>query len=315
MKTHGLGKGLGALIPKSEPKETETVQSPSTQSADAGVSHVDITKIRPNRFQPRVDFDPTALEELTSSIREKGVIQPVTVRRIPGGYELVAGERRVRASIEAGLANIPAYVLDVGTDADMLELAIIENVQRENLNPIEVALGYERLIQECGLTQEEVAEKVGKDRSTVTNFLRLLKLGTAAQEALRSRSLTMGHARALLGISMPEIQDELVREIEKRQLSVRATEQLVKDITAGKGKDKSKRSSAKSTSAGSSERPEVTTTLTDIEAQLRTVFGTQVHVRTKNDTGAGSIEIVFYSLEDLERLIELFAVVEHSQRS
>jgi ParB family chromosome partitioning protein len=221
----------------------------------------------------------------------------------------------VRASIEAGLANIPAYVLDVGTDADMLELAIIENVQRENLNPIEVALGYERLIQECGLTQEEVAEKVGKDRSTVTNFLRLLKLGTAAQEALRSRSLTMGHARALLGISMPEIQDELVREIEKRQLSVRATEQLVKDITAGKGKDKSKRSGAKTTASGSGERPEVTTTLTDIEAQLRTVFGTQVHVRTKNDSGAGSIEIVFYSLEDLERLIELFAVVEQSQKS
>jgi ParB family chromosome partitioning protein len=315
MKTHGLGKGLGALIPKPEPKETDAVQTPSTQSADAGVAHVDITKIRPNRFQPRVDFDPTALEELTSSIREKGVIQPVTVRRIPGGYELVAGERRVRASIEAGLANIPAYVLDVGTDADMLELAIIENVQRENLNPIEVALGYERLIQECGLTQEEVAEKVGKDRSTVTNFLRLLKLGTAAQEALRSRSLTMGHARALLGISMPEIQDELVREIEKRQLSVRATEQLVKDITAGKGKDKSKRSGAKTTASGSGERPEVTTTLTDIEAQLRTVFGTQVHVRTKNDSGSGSIEIVFYSLEDLERLIELFAVVEQSQKS
>ncbi|MFM8473689.1 MAG: ParB/RepB/Spo0J family partition protein [Candidatus Kapaibacterium sp.] len=315
MKTHGLGKGLGALIPKQEERVRPAAENTGAEQNDNAVLHVELTKIRPNRFQPRVDFDPVALEELASSIREKGVIQPVTVRSVPGGYELVAGERRVRASIEAGKSTIPAYVVDVDTDADMLELAIIENVQRENLNPIEVALGYERLIAECGLSQEDVAEKVGKDRSTVTNFLRLLKLGAVAQEALRTRALTMGHARALLAITGPEIQDELVREIGKRQLSVRATEQLVKDIVNGKSKEKSKdvkTVTRKTTSGGDAG---VSSTLTDIESHLRTVFATQVHVRTKSETGAGSIEIDFYSLEDLERLLELLAAIEHAQNS
>lgn len=315
MKTHGLGKGLGALIPKQETTKEAAPVSAGTDTAEPAVLHVELTKIKPNRFQPRVDFDPVALEELASSIREKGVIQPVAVRAVPGGYELVAGERRVRASIEAGRNTIPAYVVDVDTDADMLELAIIENVQRENLNPIEVALGYERLIAECGLTQEEVAEKVGKDRSTVTNFLRLLKLGAVAQEALRTRSLTMGHARALLAITGPEIQDELVREIEKRQLSVRATEQLVKDIVAGKSKEKPHEPKAPSRKDTASGDGGVRSTLTDIESHLRTVFATQVHVRAKSDTGSGSIEIDFYSLEDLERLLELLAAVEHAQNS
>lgn len=313
MKTHGLGKGLGALIPKKEPKEMPDRGVQVSDGNETSVLHVELTKIKPNRFQPRVDFDPTALEELASSIREKGVIQPVTVRSVPGGYELVAGERRVRASIEAGKSTIPAYVLDVDTDADMLELAIIENVQRENLNPIEVALGYERLIAECGLTQEEVAEKVGKDRSTVTNFLRLLKLGTIAQDALRNRSLSMGHARALLGLPSQEAQDELVREIEKRQLSVRATEQLVKEIVAGKSSGKAASAVRPDKVVDKEKHAHVRTTLSDIESRLRTVFSTKVQVSANNDTGAGSIEIDFYSLEDLERLLELLAIIEKAQ--
>ena len=174
LKNLGLGKGLGALIPKDAPSPEVIATLPVDDGSIIGATaKIDITKVRPNRFQPRQDFDVEALAELSRSIKEKGVIQPITVRRVANGYELVAGERRVRASIEAGLTLIPAYILDVNTDADMLELALIENVQRENLNPIEVALGYQRLIEECNLMQEEVAVKVGKDRSTVTNFLRL----------------------------------------------------------------------------------------------------------------------------------------------
>lgn len=311
-KPIGLGKGLGALIPR----ELPTAESIGTLRVDDGTitgatALIEITKVRPNRYQPRQDFDASALEELTRSIKEKGVIQPITVRRVDDGYELIAGERRVRASIEAGLTMIPAYILDVERDTDMLELALIENVQRENLNPIEVALGYQRLIEECHLTQEEVAAKVGKDRTTITNFLRLLKLSEPVQEALRTKKITMGHARALLAIQDHNLQARVLEDIITKDLSVRATEALVRDVELGKVRyDNGKQVLKKAPSAV--ENPDIQRTLAEIERQLRAIFATNVRVKTKSSSGAGTIEIDFYSIEDLERLLDLFILIERS---
>lgn len=313
----GLGKGLSALIPGEAPLDAQT---PALQSDDGLVigatAMIDVAKVRPNRFQPRQDFDPEALEDLTRSIREKGVIQPITVRRTKSGYELIAGERRIRASIEAGLNHIPAYILDINTDADMLELALIENVQRENLNPIEVALGYQRLIEECNLTQEEVAEKVGKDRSTITNFLRLLRLGGEAQDALRTKKISMGHARAMLALGSSEVQLQVLQDVIDKELSVRSTETLIRDIELGKIKLQAQESvaAAQPTKATPINAPnlEVRSTLSDIEHQLRSIFATQVRVKSKS-SGAGTIEIDYYSLEDLERLLDMFVIIERSQ--
>lgn len=321
MKSIGLGKGLGALIPK-EHSEAGNSVSQSALEDDGTLTGVtamiEIIKVRPNRYQPRQDFDPEALAELSRSIKEKGVIQPITVRRVANGYELVAGERRVRASIEAELKTIPAYILDVETDADMLELALIENVQRENLNPIEVALGYQRLIEECSLTQEEVAVKVGKDRTTVTNFLRLLRLPDIVQDALRTKKVSMGHARAMLALGSDELQEQVLGDIVDKELSVRATENLIKDIELGKIKfgQKPVHDTGVSRSSNQSENFSnniaVKSTLSDIEQQLRTIFSTQVRVKTKSSSGAGTVEIDYYSIEDLERLLDLFVIIERS---
>ncbi len=182
-----LGRGLSALIPKT------TVKEVSVRSDDIGrdsggegvIARIDLARIRPNPFQPRAEFDPESLSELTRSIVEKGVIQPITVRRVTDGYQLISGERRLRAAHSAGLEQIPAYIISVESDEEMLELALVENIQRETLNPIEIATAYKRLIEECHLTQEDVAEKVGKDRTTVTNFLRLLKLPEEIQNGLK----------------------------------------------------------------------------------------------------------------------------------
>lgn len=316
MKTIGLGKGLGALIPKDAPGgEANPVLIEDDGNVTGATALIDVLKVRPNRFQPRQDFDIEALAELTRSIKEKGVIQPITVRRTSQGYELIAGERRVRASIEAGLAKIPAYILDINTDADMLELALIENVQRENLNPIEVALGYQRLIEECNLTQEEVAVKVGKDRTTVTNFLRLLRLSPVVQDAVRTKKVTMGHARSMLALGSNELQETVLLDIIEKELSVRATEALIKDIELGKikyGKPLHDTGVSPKTKAVNAPNLEVKSTLHDIEAQLRTIFGTQVRVRTKSSSGAGTVEIDYYSIEDLERLLDLFVIIERS---
>ena len=167
------------------------------QGGSGVLAGIEIDRIRPNPFQPRTDFDQSAIEELSRSILEKGLIQPITVRRLGEEYQLVSGERRLRAVQRAGLARIPAFIIEVKTDAEMLELALVENIQREELNPVEIAHAYQRLIEECQLTQEEVGQKVGKDRSTVTNFLRLLKLPERVKDGLRKGQLTMGHARAL----------------------------------------------------------------------------------------------------------------------
>lgn len=273
---------------------------------------IDIARVRPNPFQPRVDFDVQALDELKQSILENGVIQPITVRRVEGGFELISGERRVRASIEANLTEIPAYILNVESDRAMLELALIENVQRENLNPIEVALGYQRLIKECNLRQEEVAKKVGKDRSTVTNFLRLLRLPPSIQMSLRKNEIAMGHARALLTITDDDQKLSLWEKVRDEALSVRRTEAMVKEIAAA-GSARNREPATDGRKEQPPVRPQLDRMFTEISSRLQHVLGTQVKVKA-NPAGDGSILIDFYSSEDLERLLDLFAIIERQSR-
>ncbi len=311
-KKQRLGRGLGALL---NPDITLNKRRdlPSDDGAMVGtICKIDISRVKPNRFQPRVDFNVQALEELKKSIMEKGVIQPITVRRLGEGFELISGERRVRASMDAGLADIPAYILDVDSDREMLELALIENVQRENLNPIEVALGYQRLVKECALTQEQVAERVGKDRSTVTNLLRLLRLPNPVQASLRAGDITMGHARALLTIQDEDRQIAVWQTVRDEGLSVRKTEAMVKEEVSGQTKRPTpKTSEKKEAPAQNGLAGEVELTIAEISSRLRQVLGTQVRIKTSSG-GEGSIAVDFYSLEDLERLLELFAIIERN---
>lgn len=316
----GLGKGIGALIPKELIKsEGSTAQQAlADASVDAtGIALIEISKISTNPVQPRHHFDQQALEELAQSIAIHGVITPITVRRHFDGYELISGERRLRASQIAGLTAVPAYIITVGSDAQMLEIALVENVQREDLNPLEIAIGYQRLIEECGLKQEDVAVKVGKDRSTVANFLRLLKLPADAQAALRTKRISMGHARAMLALSSDISQLAVLREVIKKELSVRKTEALVKDIELGL-KEIARNGDILPTSATPaaptqkhSRQESATSTLSDIENSLRHLFGTQVKIKMKRE-GAGTFEIDFFDLEELERLLDLMLSI-HQQ--
>lgn len=282
MAVKRLGKGLGALIPdfsESEVQQTERLRE------------IDVSKIVPNPFQPRETFDPVTLEELKQSISENGVIQPITVREVDSGYQLIAGERRLRAVRELGLERIPAYVLQVNTDAEMLELSLIENIQRENLNPIDEANGYQALITKCHLTQDEVARKVGKDRSTVTNFLRLLKLPKIIQESLIKGEITTGHARALLALSSANEQLALWKKTVKGKYSVRQVENFVKKQSESPARKKEP-------------RKESNPFLREIEDKFRSILGTQVRIILSKGN-AGKIEIEFYSKADIERILEL----------
>jgi ParB family chromosome partitioning protein len=298
-----LGRGLSALIPKTPLKEVSLRHDEiGTDTGGVGIiARVDVESIRPNPFQPRGEFDPETLSELTRSIVEKGVIQPITVRRVDGGYQLVTGERRLRAAQSAGMAQIPAYIISVESDEEMLELALIENIQRDTLNPIEIAHGYKRLLDECHLTQEDVAEKVGKDRTTVANFIRLLKLPQEIQVGLRKNLITMGHARALINVASEAMQLRIYKKAVETGLSVRKVEQLAK--TAEKSGDGSARK--RSVAAPSSN-------VQSLEEKLRQALGTKVSVREK-EGGRGEIIIEFYSLDDLDRLLDLFAAIEKLQ--
>ncbi len=285
-----LGKGLDALF------STPIEQIPP--QIRKSVHEIDTALIDPNPFQPRQDMDPVALEELKKSIKEKGIIQPVAVRQVAGGrFQLIAGERRLRAAIEVGLKKVPAFVLEVKSDEDMLELALIENVQREHLNPIELARGYQRLIDECQLTQEEVAAKIGKDRTTVANVIRLLKLPQPIQDSLKRGEIREGHARAILALSDEEKQIEVWKKAVKEGLSVRKVEELVKKIRESEKGHLINRPVRKKSPF-----------ISRIESTLREKLGTQVKIRTKKE--GGSIEIVFYSREDLDRLMELFEEIK-----
>lgn len=319
----GLGKGIGALIPKELIRTEQGTQQTivdDASGASSGVALVDVERIQPNPFQPRKEFDQTALEELAQSIRLHGVITPITVRKVFDGYELVSGERRLRASKLAGLTEIPAYVMNVTGNVQMLELAIIENVQREDLNPLEVAQGYQRLIDDCDMKQEDVALKVGKDRSTVANMLRLLKLPAEIQLALQHKQISMGHARSLLTLSSEQHQRDVLEHIRGKDLSVRKTEALVKDIELGRktigptGVVHVVPTQTVTTRTETSTPADVAATLAEVENTLRHLFGTQVRVRVKGQE-SGSIDIEFYSFDDLERILEQMSALEQGGRA
>ena len=281
MNKSRLGRGLNALIPQQE----------NAEQTHNDISKIKVSLIKPNPYQPRIDFDPEALEELKQSIREKGIIQPITVRKKNNNYELIAGERRLRAAIEIELEKIPAYIIEVESKEEMLELAIIENVQREKLNPIEQALAFQRLITECKLTQDDVAQKIAKDRTTVTNLLRLLKLPEEIQKTVKTGEISVGHARTLVSVDDKEDQKVLWLKTLRNSYSVRKLEKLVKEIAQIKPK---KNVVPKKDSIY----------FHKIEENLRNIFGTKVSIRSRKE--GGSVEIQFYSPEDLNRLIEIF---------
>ncbi len=298
----GLGKGLAALIRNAEADEKPVEHSTQSKvqtvvKGSEGIILIETEKIKPNPFQPRADFDETALDGLKKSITEKGIIQPITVRRTSDGFELIAGERRVRACLDIGLKKIPAYIIEVQTEEEMLELALIENLQREYLNAIEIAISYQRLITECNQTYEEVAQKIGKDRTTIINFLRLLKLPEKIQTGLRKNQISAGHARALVSVNDEKLQLKIYDKIIKSDLNVRQVEKLVRDINK-KHVPKTISLETRGVSA-----------FDDIEEKLRQIFGTKVKVNSSKD-GKGEVVIEYYSYIDLERLIELFMLIK-----
>ena len=284
--THGLGKGLGALLDKKKP----------TAGADKGrVQDIAAVSIRANRYQPRTEFDERALEELKESIQQYGILQPLIVRKLDQGYELIAGERRFRAAKLAGLRTVPVIVRDY-SDMQITEIALIENLQRENLNAIEEARAYERLLQEFKLTQEIVAQKVGRSRSHVANFLRLLKLSPRVQEYVADGSLSMGQAKPLLGITDDELQLEAADYILTEELSSRQIEALVKHLQENPGYFHKQENHTSETAR----KKDVF--LSEAENQLKLLFGTQVKI--SQGKKKSKIEIEFYSPEDLDRIIE-----------
>ena len=290
-----LGKGLDVLFSGSTP-ETETTEVKESGVIKPGDSilFIEIKKIKTNPYQPREDFEETSLKELADSIKQKGVIQAITVRKSTGdSYELLSGERRLRASKLAGLDRIPAFVLDVNAKEDLLEISLIENIQRKDLNPLEVAKGYQRLIAECKLTQEQVAEKVGKSRTAVTNFLRLLKLPEEIKQSISKGEISEGHARAILAVEGEMGKITLWKKIIGENLTVRRTEELAKTI-------KSKPKEKKIFAVTSQDKAEINF----LEEKFREHFGTKVKIKPKTNT-AGEIVIEYYTAEDLERIVEL----------
>jgi len=283
-KKSALGRGLGALIDNSD--EVTMPKKPL-----AGMDEIEVSRIVANPWQPRTHFDEERLEELAASIKEIGVIQPITVRKNGDSYQLIAGERRFRASKKIGLERIPAYVR-TADDETMLEMALVENIQREDLDPIEIAISYQRLMDECKLTQESMSERVGKKRSTVTNYLRLLKLPGEIQLGLREKLIGMGHARAILGIEDEVKQLKVYEEIVEFDYSVRKVEEVVRDLNV----DKPKKTPTKKT-----DLPEE---YQQLSQQISSVFDAKVQF-TRGDKGNGKIVIPFSSDEDLERIIAI----------
>lgn len=288
-KRRGLGRGLDAIL---QSPETDITSSDISGNYVAGaVAELNIDFIEANPFQPRTDFDENALNELAESIKVQGVIQPVTVRKMGRDkYQLISGERRLRASKLAGLKTIPVYIR-VANDEQMLEMALIENTHREGLNAIEVALSYQRLIEECNITQEELSEKVGKDRSTVTNFLRLLKLPPEVQVALRDGFISMGQARAIINIEDKTKQLIILKEIIDKDLSVRQVEELVRSLNTKNVKTKKQKNVL----------PEAFIYKVD---SLSKALDAKIKV-DRNSKGKGSLTISFKNDEDFERLISI----------
>ncbi len=293
-----LGRGLDALIPThtDEPAVTATATQDSPSPAPAAPHEVDIDRIRANRYQPREFFDATTLEELATSIRENGVLQPLLVCPRGDEFELIAGERRWRAARLAGLQRVPVIVRDVDA-REALKLALLENVQREDLNPIEEARGYRRLIDEFSMTQQDLAERLGKTRSTVANTLRLLQLPPDLQARMQHGELSPGHARALLGAASLQEQQELASLVRERGLTVRDAEAMVQDR---RGTPPRRKPAA---------RVAANPALQELERRLEQRLGTRVHIHTRKADGtSGRIEIEYYSAPELERIFEIAGV-------
>lgn len=303
-----LGRGLDALMNPNAIVNQGQVQPPDYANIkdDDGklvdvLAKISVDFISPNPYQPRMSFDPQALDELKKSILSNGLIQPITVRRIQGNrYQLISGERRLRAYKDIGYKEIPAYIIKVDSDEILLALALIENIQRERLNPIEIGRAYKRLMDECHLTQEDIAERVGKDRTTVANSIRLLRLPIKIQDALVSGEISSGHARALINIPNETMQIQILEKILQGGLSVRKVEQLVKKLTQEVPEKKSFHLTGVKRITDSN--------LKDIEDKLRKIFGTKVILSQKKD-GSGEITIEFYTNDELERLFELFEII------
>ncbi len=297
-----LGRGLGAFFPDYE-EEGSGKKSKEGQEDASGtyldpkkrvnvVLNIPVQNIRPNPHQPRKEFKEESLEELAGSIKKHGLIQPITVRYIgEKRFELISGERRLRATKLAGLKEIPSYIREAD-DEEVISFALIENIQREDLNPMEVAMGYKRLVDELDYTQAEVAEKVGKNRTTVTNMLRLLNLPAFIQAGLRDRKISMGHARALINIDDPEDQEKIYKKAVKQDYSVRQIEKAVRSL----GEEKSRK--------GKKESKENQAFYNEISNRLRRKLSTKVNIKPKKN--GGEIRIEYYTDEELERLLELF---------
>jgi ParB family chromosome partitioning protein len=285
VKRNVLGRGLGALIDDAE------------KMKQAAISEVELSKIEANPFQPRSKFDEEALEELAASIREIGLIQPITLRKTgTNSFQIIAGERRFRAAQKAGLESIPSYIRHAKDDA-MLEMALVENIQREDLDAIEIALSYQRLMEELDFTQEEMSSRVGKKRSTIANYLRLLRLPAVIQKALRDKEISMGHARALINIEDADVQEMIFDQILKYGFSVRKVEEIVRSLSEERD------------SSVQPKRKELSKTYKDYKGHLGKLFGSRVGISV-NGNGKGKIVIPFKSEQDLERIVK---IIENSK--
>ena len=295
-RRNALGRGLGALLDDT-PSSEEKILRDAVGSSTSKIDEIDIEDIGVNPYQPRNHFDQEALQELADSISVQGIIQPITVRKLDDDtYQIISGERRLQASKLAGLSTIPAYIR-TADDQQMLEMALIENIQRENLNALEIALSYQRLLSECDLKQEELGERVGKKRSTVNNYLRLLKLPPDIQVALRDKKISMGHARALINIENVERQLDIFKKVMAKDLSVRETESLARQAAAGETAPKPAEKSSN----------ELSYEMKDVRTKLSSHFGTKVELIMKGKD-KGEIKIPYMSVEDLNRILEIIEV-------
>ena len=302
IKKKGLGKGLDSLIPDNKSMKSvtseKTVESKEDAAAKSGVQVMKINEVEPNRDQPRKNFDEDALLELSDSIKQFGVLQPLLVRKRKDYYEIIAGERRWRAAKLAGVKEVPVIEKEY-TDQEILEIGLIENIQRENLNPIEEAIAYKRLLEEFNLKQDEVAERVSKSRTAVTNSMRLLKLSDKVQQMIIDDMISTGHARALLAIDDPELQYTLANKIFDEKLSVRETEKLVKEI--------------KNPKTPKEKKPVANSFIyQDLEEKMKSVFGTKVSIASKGK-GKGKIEIEYYSDDELEHLFDMMMSIKRGE--
>jgi ParB family chromosome partitioning protein len=304
VKRNGLGKGLDSLIPeKKEKRVTENIkvesnhQDENEQINGTGEILIKINLVEPNREQPRKDFDEDALLELADSIKQFGILQPLLVQRKKDYYEIIAGERRWRAAKLAGIKEVPV-VIKTYSEQEIVEISLIENIQRENLNPIEEAMAYKRLLEEFSLKQDEVAERVSKSRTAVTNSMRLLKLSSRVQQMIVDDMITTGHARALLAIDDEEQQYVIANKIFDEKLSVRETEKLVKILKNPKKTQKP-------------EKIQNTFIYDNLEEKMKSIIGTKVNVNPKTN-GKGKIEIEYYSGDELERIFELIMSIHNN---